>query len=119
MRRRTFLSLLGAVAWPWKKKAQAGPTSSTFTLPSDGMGGWSAVYTPSAHNDAEAFRRAIAETRPIDLSSGNSPTIRIFHNVSYRRIEAGRPPKPARRWTRICESLSRRLNMRLLSGRQR
>lgn len=82
MLRRTFLSLLGAVAWPSWRKKPAGPTSSSFRLRS-------VYWTPrETHNDAEAFRRAIAETRPIDLN-GETTTIRFFHNVSGRRIEAG------------------------------
>lgn len=68
MLRRTFLTLLGAVAWPWRKaEADNGVTwSETFTIPRRYMSHGtykSKLPTVAAHSDVEAFRQSLDAIR--------------------------------------------------------
>lgn len=73
MLRRTFLTLLGAVTWPWRKK-QVGPTSSSFTIPASRV-----HWIPrDKRSDYKAFHLAIAETRPVNLQNPGGHPVKFI-----------------------------------------
>lgn len=103
MLRRTFLTLLGAVVWPWRKAEAVhapNPAMALNRIPSDGFGGWSSA--PVAHE----LGRSITHHREVELvymQKGKRVVVRCelenpgghpikfipVRNVSGQRIEAG------------------------------